>query len=578
MSSKEEQYKEMFLSEAHENFEELNSLFTGLESNTSNKEVINAIFRITHTLKGNAMGMGFMAIGELAHVMEDLFSEIKSGNLTLDSTLFQSLFKANDKLGELIEGIKNNNPNVQYKGIKTKLEIVLKKAKEKTAPTNENKTAPTQALQSDTTDLSETTSNKATEEDDTSVSKLSFSDMVSIPVKKLDVLLNQVGELIIEKDSLISRSLEREGSVSELSRLHRITSDLQYSIMDIRLVQIGFLFNKFKRIVRDAASVENKKVELITEGTEIEIDRNILKIISDALVHLVRNSVGHGIEKPEVRHSISKPETGKVYLKARNEKETVIIEVQDDGAGIDANRIKEKIIQKGLVKKEIADKLSTDQILQFIFEPGFSSADQINEISGRGVGMDVVKRTAESIGGKVDIVTKVGQGTSIILHLPSSMSLKGALLFIQNDQEFAMPLTYTESVVSLNKSDIHRVSEGLICTYLGHNISLVFLSDLFMLNKLGQVNAEGKMYVTFDKLPPDARVNIIIVSYNHKLIGFVVDKLLQQKEIVEKPLSNPLDNIEMFSGATILGNGNVCLVMDVVSILREFFQEKMTLN
>ncbi|MCC7050569.1 MAG: chemotaxis protein CheA [Bacteroidia bacterium] len=578
MSSKEEQYKEMFLSEAHENFEELNSLFTGLESNTSNKEVINAIFRITHTIKGNAMGMGFMAIGELAHVMEDLFSEIKSGNLTLDSTLFQSLFKANDKLGELIEGIKNNNPNVQYKGIKTKLEIVLKKAKEKTAPTNENKTAPTQALQSDTTDLSETTSNKATEEDDTSVSKLSFSDMVSIPVKKLDVLLNQVGELIIEKDSLISRSLEREGSVSELSRLHRITSDLQYSIMDIRLVQIGFLFNKFKRIVRDAASVENKKVELITEGTEIEIDRNILKIISDALVHLVRNSVGHGIEKPEVRHSISKPETGKVYLKARNEKETVIIEVQDDGAGIDANRIKEKIIQKGLVKKEIADKLSTDQILQFIFEPGFSSADQINEISGRGVGMDVVKRTAESIGGKVDIVTKVGQGTSIILHLPSSMSLKGALLFIQNDQEFAMPLTYTESVVSLNKSDIHRVSEGLICTYLGHNISLVFLSDLFMLNKLGQVNAEGKMYVTFDKLPPDARVNIIIVSYNHKLIGFVVDKLLQQKEIVEKPLSNPLDNIEMFSGATILGNGNVCLVMDVVSILREFFQEKMTLN
>lgn len=587
--SKENEYKEIFLAEARESYEELNNLFTELEKDINNRSAIDAIFRITHTLKGNAMGMGFTAIAELSHVMEDIFNEVKSTRLKLDSIIFSGLFKANDVLGQLIDSL-STGTEVRYKGIKTKLEVILKNTRvaqtqETEAPLNEHtEELPVQPVQTDTTEIQETTEpvevaieeTEPGEDDDSVEHKIVLSDVVQVPVRKLDALLNIIGELIIEKDTLTALNSDRGYASTDLARLHRITSDLQYGIMDVRLVQIGFLFNKFHRILRDVAVLEHKKVNLVLEGTEIEIDRNILKIISDSLVHLIRNSVSHGIESPEKRLERGKPETGKVTLKATNEKDTIYIDVIDDGNGIDLNVIKAKALEKGIISAEYAKIISDDEIMMCLFEPGFSNAEQITEVSGRGVGMDVVKRSVESIGGKITIETSLGKGSRFTLSLPSSMAVKGALLFELSGQTFALALTHTEAVISLEPKDIHRISTGLISSYLGKTISIIFLKDLFEMGSLKHSSEKGSFHETFDTIRHNQKLDVVIVSYNKHLVGFVVDKLMQQKEIVEKALEKPVQHIDLFSGATILGNGNICLVLNIAAILKNLFKEKST--
>ena len=252
--------------------------------------------------------------------------------------------------------------------------------------------------------------------------------MVQVPVEKLDNLLNLVGELIIERDRLITTH-EANVSRNEFNSLKRVSSDLQYSVMDVRLVQVGFLFNKFHRVVRDAASTEKKQVDLVIEGSETEIDRNILQIISDSLIHLIRNAIGHGIESEVDRKGNGKAAIGKLTLSARNESEGVIIDIKDDGKGIDVEKIKKKVAQKGWVESSVLDKMTQEEIISFIFEPGFSTNDAVNSMSGRGVGMDVVKKAIDSVGGNIKVQTEAGKGSVFSLILPSSMAVKSTLLF-----------------------------------------------------------------------------------------------------------------------------------------------------
>lgn len=567
--AKEDEYKEMFLSEAQESYEELNTLFTKLEKDIQNTSAINAIFRITHTLKGNAMGLGYESIAELSHVMEDVFNAIKINKLKLDDQLFASLFRANDVLGKLIQAQKTGE-KVRYKGIRTKLKVVLNSIENKAVETIINGEEILTESQKETSEEIDNEDNFA----DSIKNQIMLADMVQVPVRKLDNLLNIVGELLIEKDTLAVKSLELGLNSSDMARLHRITSDLQYSVMDIRLVQVGFLFKKFHRIVRDVAQIENKKVDLILKGTKSEIDRNVLKIMSDSLVHLVRNSVSHGIESAEERLKKGKPAVGKVTLNAWNEKDSVFIEISDDGNGIDINQIKAKAIAKGLIAKEHSDLISEQEVIMCIFEPGFSNAEQITEVSGRGVGLDVVRMSVEAIGGKIAVETELGKGSKFILSMPSSLAVKEALLFELDKQEFAITLNYTEAVLSLKKSQIHKISNGLIAKYLGKTISIIFLRDLFDMEGLANIGQNNALHQSFDKLTGDEKLDVVIISYNGKSVGLVVDKLVQQKEIVEKNLAKPIDYIELFSGATILGNGNVCLVLNVIGILNSLFRGK----
>ncbi len=605
MSKEEGKYLELFYGEALENSEDLNKNFAILEQDTSNRQTIENIFRITHTLKGNAMGLGLKGIGELSHVMEDIFAEIKDGNIVLDKELFDVLFRANDKLSDLIQAIKSNK-RVSYKGIRTKLSVYLNKQRESSTPV---KSEPAEQKQADAGDegmeffdnmveekpVSEEQSEKEDdgfeifdevvnleeeqeaeyESDGSADNKLFFSDQIQVSISKLDGLLNLVGELMIEKDSLLSAAESGTLTRNKFGRLNRITSDLQYGVMNVRLVQIGFFFNKFYRTVRDVANIENKKVSLALEGTEIEIDRNILKSISDSMIHLIRNAVSHGIESPEDRIKSGKPEQGTITLSGSYDKDSVIIQVSDDGGGIDAEAIKNKALSKGIISDQYADSLSEEDALMLIFEPGFSNAETITEVSGRGVGMDVVKRSVESTGGRVNVRTEIGVGTTIELVLPSSMALKGALLFELDSQPFAIPLSYTEAVISIEKSAIRKIGNGLMTRYLDRTISVVYLRDIFEMNSMSEVNDTSKLHRSYDALNDDINVNVIVVSYNNNWMGIVVDKLLQQKEIVEKTLGKPLHNSTLFTGATILGNGNVCLVLDSSNILRSFYQDKL---
>jgi two-component system chemotaxis sensor kinase CheA len=506
--------------------------------------------------------MGFEKIAELAHVMEDFFGEVREGRIALENDLFASVFKAADTLGALINAVKNPK-EVKYRGIKTKLDVLIKNAKQRSEVRPENEiTGDAPPEVGSHPNSSHPSAEIETEEPDLQSTNVTFSDLVQVPVKKLDNLLNLVGELVIERDRIIANS-SRSHSANEFSRLNRISSDLQYSVMDVRLVQVGFLFNKFHRIVRDAATKESKKVKLQLEGTDTEIDRNILQVISDSLIHLIRNSVGHGVENPGIRKERNKPEEGTVTLSASSESDTVFIKIKDDGSGIDPQHIKQKAIEKGIVSVQDASQLHDRDLMKLIFEPGFSTMDHVTSIAGRGVGMDVVKKALDSIGGTIQVESMIGEGTIFTLSLPSSMAVKSTLLFELESQTYAIPLSYTESVISIYKSDIHRAANGLITVHLGKTIHIVFLSDLFAPSQC----KNREKYQSFDRLHQEQKLDIVVVTFNGKRIGFIVDKLLQQKEIVEKPLRKPFDSISFLSGVTILGNGNVCLSLSIPGIL-----------
>jgi two-component system chemotaxis sensor kinase CheA len=506
----------------------------------------------------------------MSHVLEDLFGEIRDGRIKIEAGLFSSVFKGVDVLGNLIKAIQDKS-EVKYKGIKTKLEVIVKRGREENTLAKANHG--TDALASLTTAVNSLLGDNDTEENSQeSEQKVVFSDLVQVPVRKLDNLLNLVGELIIEKDRILaSHGNNGSHSSNEYSRLSRISSDLQYSVMDVRLVQVGFLFNKFHRVVRDAATAEGKLVSLKLEGTDTEIDRNVLQVISDSLIHLIRNCVGHGIEKPEERAKAGKSETGVVTLSARNETDNVVIEISDDGRGLNYEKIKSKAISQKLITEEEAVKLSKEDLSMLIFEPGFSTADQVTSISGRGVGMDVVKKTLDSIGGSIRLVSTESLGTVMQLSLPSSMAVKPSLLLELNKEIYAIPLAYTESVISLYKSDIHKAGGGLVASHQGKNIALVFLKDVFdqQVEKTGYNS--NVLQKSFDAIHPEEKLEIVVVNFNNRKAGFVVDKLLQQKEIVEKPLMRPVDRIKFISGVTILGSGNVCLVLNIPNLLHFVF-------
>jgi two-component system chemotaxis sensor kinase CheA len=572
MKSKEEEYKEIFLAEALDNFEEINRQLIALEKSKSDKATIHALFRITHTLKGNAAGMGFSSIAEMAHVLEDLFGEMRDGKIRLDDNIFTSLYKGVDTLGALIKAIRDGS-DVKYKGIKTKLEVLIKRAGEEYVAQKENGSelsnspfAPEESMA--LVGSSDDESNSLGEAD----AKVSFSDLVQVPVRKLDNLLNLVGELIIEKDRILASQIGHGLYASnEYARLSRISSDLQYSVMDVRLVQVGFLFNKFHRVVRDAAALEKKNVALKLEGTDTEIDRNVLQVISDSLIHLIRNCIGHGIESSDERSRLGKSKEGTVWLTAKNDTDAVIIEIKDDGRGLNYEKIKAKAIAKNLITEEQSARMTEDELSMLIFEAGFSTMDQVTAISGRGVGMDVVRKTLDSIGGEILVASKAGEGTSIKLTLPSSMAVKSSLLFELGQEVYAIPLAYTESVISLYKTDIHKAGGGLVASHLGKNIAVVFLKDVFDHQFDRNLLHSNILQSQFDQTHDEAKLEIVVVSFNNRTVGFVVDKLLQQKEIVEKPLMRPVDKIKFIGGVTILGSGNVCLVLNIPFLLHFIF-------
>ncbi|MFD1186493.1 chemotaxis protein CheA [Pontibacter rugosus] len=546
MKSREQEYKEIFIAEALEYYDALNRHISTLEKNPDDDQTLAEVFRLLHNLKANSKAIGYLQISDVSHKLETAFSLIRNKELTFSEEVVMVLFDGIDLLGELIHEIDNPNYGEPDPVLLRNLDIIVD-------------------------NLSDSTIELAKVQKYNTSKNLSLSDLIYIQIKKLDHMMNLVGELMIDRDRIISigRELNNDELKSVSSHLYRITEDLQYSVMDARLVNIGSLFNKFPRIVRDIAAAENKEVNLELTGQDIQIDRNILQIITDSLLHLVRNAITHGLEQPDERDKKGKDRTGTLRLSAQSDRDNVLIKLTDDGKGIDLKQVKRKAVERQLISPDMVSGVADSEALAFLFEPGFSTAKQVTEFSGRGVGLDVVKNAIDSIGGRINVDSEKGKGTTFTLQLPTSIAVKGALLFEVDEIFFAIPLIHTEQVVALDKDELHEVGDVLVANLNGETVTVVYLNEL--------LNApEGKMKLG-DKTKLQGQVqNIIVVSYNNRKLGLIVDKLYRQQDIVVKPLSKPLDQIDIYGGVTLLGTGKVCLVLDVPAVTRYFISRRQS--
>jgi len=397
-----------------------------------------------------------------------------------------------------------------------------------------------------------------------------MSRTVRIDVERLDALMNLVGELVIDRTRLlqIGSELEHRYADEQLVRdlaetsqhVGRITDQLQEQIMKSRMLPIETVFNKFPRLVRDLAVKMNKKVDFVIEGQETELDRSVIEEISDPLIHLLRNAVDHGVESPEIRRACGKPESALVRLSARHEDNHILITLEDDGKGIDLSRVKRSAVEKGLISPEVADRLSDEEAMGMIFESGLSTASKVSDISGRGVGLDIVRTNIEKLNGTVSVQTKLGQGTTFVVRLPLTLAIIQALLVSVSSRTYAIPLSSVTETLRFARSEIKSVNKREVVQLRGGVLPLIWLRKELGKNG-GSMNDNGRLFV-------------VSVRYMDRQVGLVVDSLVGQQEVVIKPLGSFIGDIKGIAGATILGDGRVALILDVASLVKRVIEEQ----
>nr|WP_200897038.1 chemotaxis protein CheA [Pelosinus fermentans] len=380
---------------------------------------------------------------------------------------------------------------------------------------------------------------------------------VRVDIDKLDTLLNLVGELVINKTRLEQIGLTHKLTdlVETIEQMDRVTTDLQAVVMKVRMVPVGQVFNRFPRMVRDLSRDLNKEINLIIQGEETELDRTVIDEIGDPLVHLLRNSIDHGIEHPNEREEKGKNPIGEIRLIARHEGNNVIIMVEDDGKGINADIIKRKAVEKGLISQGEADAMDANEAVRLVFLPGFSTAAVVTDVSGRGVGMDAVKNKIESLGGMVDVETKVNEGSKFKIRLPLTLAIIQALLVKVSEEIYAIPLGSIDSTINIMPSDIKTVQNKEVILLRGQIIPIVRLADVLNIPDSDNQHTEEELFV-------------VIVHIGEQRAGIIVDNLIGQQEIVIKSLGKLLAGIKIIAGATILGNGQVALILDIGSLIQ----------
>lgn len=378
---------------------------------------------------------------------------------------------------------------------------------------------------------------------------------IRVNIDRLDSLMNLFEELVIDRGRLeqIAKELEHSELTETVERMTRISGDLQSIILNMRMVPVETVFNRFPRMVRQLTKELNKKIELSIFGAETELDRTVIDEIGDPLVHLLRNSLDHGIEAPEVRVKNGKPETGQVRLKAYHSGNHVFIEVEDDGAGINRKKVLEKALERNVITEREAETIEDHEIDALIFAPGFSTADQISDISGRGVGLDVVKSKLESLGGSVSIKSSEGEGSLFSIQLPLTLSIISVLLVKLENETFAIPISSIIETAVIDKKDILQTHDREVIDFRGHIVPVVYLKEQF--------NVEDSS----DDLD---QLHVIVVKKGDKLTAFVVDSFIGQQEVVLKSLGDYLTNVFAISGATILGDGQVALIIDCNALIK----------
>ncbi|HEX2944692.1 MAG TPA: chemotaxis protein CheA [Clostridia bacterium] len=386
---------------------------------------------------------------------------------------------------------------------------------------------------------------------DTAAKKTKTGKTVRVDIDRLDVLLNLVSELIIQKTRLEGlEGIEKTQSYTEaVEYLERISTNLHDAVMKVRMVPVETVFNRFPRMIRDISKNLGKEVELKMSGEETELDRTVIDEIGDPLIHLLRNSCDHGIESIEQRKNLGKPEVGLIELKAYQDGNNVVIEVGDDGQGINIDKVKKKAIERGLINKDMAANLTKKDIIDFLFKPSFSTADKVTDLSGRGVGLDVVKTKIEALGGFVEVETELGKGSRFYIRLPLTLAIIQALLVMVGEEKYAIQLSSIHKITNIPATDVKLVQKQEVVMYRNTVIPIV------RLDRVLEVPRES------DEEPKN--LTLVIVKKGERLTGLVVDKILGQQEIVQKSLGKFLSGIKIITSATILGDGNVALILDV---------------
>lgn len=584
MNSPQDEIVQEFLVESRETLDRLDQDLIALENAPHDSNLINSIFRGIHTIKGTCGFLEYSKLEMITHVGESLLDSVRAGKVPLSPEITTALLELLDASRAILANIEREG----HEGVEEYHELRDRLVALNTAPASsersleeefeailaENRAAEAARRQStqpiaiheapaehgDGEPSSHRTSAPSPSVEGERRSEANESSL-RVDVHLLDQLMNLVGELVLARNQILQLTKQHTDPalLGTTQRLNLITSELQESVMKTRMQPIANVWNKFPRVVRDVARVCGKRVRIEMQGKETELDKTIIESIKDPLTHILRNSIDHGIESPEQRELAGKDPEGTLSLRAYHDGGNVIIEVRDDGAGLPTERIREKAIERGLLSAERAAQLNDSEIHRLIFQPGFSTADAVTNISGRGVGMDVVRSNIERIGGAVDVSSESGVGTTIRVTIPLTLAIIPALIVSSGGQRFAIPQVNLVELVRIpgerRAHEIERIAGAEFYRLRGDLLPLVSLNKVLHLRSPEVESPDD-----------DDALNIIVVRSDRMQFGLMVDALHDTEEIVVKPLSIQLQAISLYSGATIMGDGRVALIIDVTGL------------
>lgn len=558
-----------FLVETDELLYSLDANLVKLESAPEDLNLLNEIFRAAHTIKGTSSFLGFEQVTSLTHKMEDVLNKLRKGELKVTPPMMDVLLESLDLLKQLVEIVRaGESRTLDLTVIVSRLENQEKGA---TADVTAGPSAPSvsaplsavqqavgsgeqQSVQSDKSNAN--TASKA------AVERKGSDQTIRVDVNRLDSLMNLMGELVLSRNSLVQivGTLNKEDvGTAHAEKLNQasagvnyITTELQMAVMRMRMQPISKVFSKFPRLVRDLSRESHKQIELLMSGEETELDKSVIEEIGDPLVHIIRNSCDHGIELPEVRQAAGKPAKGTIHLDASQEGSNIVIRITDDGKGLDQEGIREKAIERGLGSRAEIEKMADKDVFRFIFEAGLSTAKVVTDVSGRGVGMDVVRTNIEKLSGQIELDSKRGVGTTITLKLPLTLAILQGLLVEADREVYILPLSSVVETVKTDQADISYINRRPVLRLRDEIIPVInFASTLH--GHGNAISLAEKQYV-------------VVVGLAAQKLGINIDRFLGQEEVVIKSLGGYLGTTEGIAGATILGDGRIRLIIDLIGL------------
>ncbi len=569
-----------FLVEADELLNSLDANLVKLESAPGDLALLNEIFRAAHTVKGTSSFLGFEQVTNLTHKMEDILNKLRKAEMVVTPEIMDLLLESLDVLKLLIGNVREQNgETVDLESIIARL-IEAQSSQdggERAGQPLSSVPAATNVLESAAKEEPTRTApacseggqsggpiqgaNKGPEKKGIADKKSSADQTIRVDVERLDSLMNLMGELVLGRNSLVQRinkaNTELEGNPhiqalnSAAASVNYITTELQLAVMKMRMLPVGKVFAKVPRLVRDLSRDTKKQIDLIMTGEETELDKSVIEEIGDPLVHIIRNSCDHGIESPEDRRTKGKPEKGTIRLGASQEGSNIVIRIEDDGKGLDVEAIRNKAVERGLTSRADVDKMPDKEVFRFIFEAGLSTAKVVSDVSGRGVGMDVVRTNIEKLNGMIELDSKKDEGTVISIKLPLTLAIIQGLLVESDKEIFILPLASVHETVKTQQADIYYVNRRPVLRLRDEIIPIIHLGAAF--RNTGGLTLAEKPY-------------IVVVGLAERKLGINIDRFLGQEEVVIKSLGQYLGQTEGVAGATILGDGRIRLIIDLIGL------------